>query len=213
MGRGDLQGSVEGWCVIADSSQVGSRLPLTAERFGESVVLWRDPEGSVMGSRVRPDEGLEESSDTDEALVVHEAKGWIWSWRGHGDPDRAAFEGPGEVDVGDPDSLSSHVWHMPVHQAIEATRRARPSTTLLGPNLCADTVGRHIGIVVAFVALDDRRTEVLVRSRTRRADVTGLGWLMTSMMQRRARRVLNRPPSPGPERYATPPSRARSEAS
>lgn len=213
MGRGELERSNEGWCVVADSSQVGSRLPLTAERFGEPVVLWRDPEGVVMASRVRPDEGLEDPSDSAEALVVHEAQGWIWSWRGEGDPDHAALEPMNEAEPGDPGSLSSHVWDMPVRQAIGATRRARPSTRVLGPNLCTDTVGDHMGIIAAFVPLDDRRTEVLVRSHTRRTNVTGLGWLMASMMQRRARRVLSRPPPRSRDRDATVPTSARSEAS
>jgi len=211
VGRGNSEGANEGWWVIADSSQVGSRLPLTAERFGEHVVLWREPTGIVLASRVRPDEGFEDSSDA-ETLVVHEAHGWIWAWRGDGEPDRAVLDGLTDVPAGAPDSLSSHVWDMPVRQAMQATFRARPTNRLLASNLGSDTLNEHIGIITAFVPIDERRTEVLVRSDARRATVTGLGWLMTSMMQRRARRALGTAPRPIRDQRETQPTGAGPEA-
>jgi len=194
MPREEYEEQNDRWCVIADADAVGSWLPCSLQRFGRDLVLWRDSTGELVGQLARESEDPREPPPS---IIVREAHGWIWWWRGDERsmlPRIAYFEG---VRPDEHLSLVSQTWACSYEHAVEQARGSRPATDELAPNLWESALNEHMGIVVAVIPVDHEHTEVLVRSYQRVVNLEGISHLFSSAIRLRASQHMAGPAPAG----------------
>ena len=155
----------EGWHLIADANEIIEGMPTVLRRFGESLVLWRDPTGTVRAEldacphRDEPLLRLDEGEPCLECLahapaptpLVREAHGWIWMWRGALHPQPA----PPDYFAG----LGSHLGYS-TSQALRVRSEEPDDAT----HLRLDASDPRRGRVTATVPVDDRQAVVYQRA-------------------------------------------------
>lgn len=161
----------EGWCVVADATEIEATMPTVLRRFGETFVLWRDPTGAVraeLDGCPHRDQPLEHGADGEACLEcleratagteVREAHGWIWAWRGT-DPPRVPvpdyFVGLRRTRSSTSSSMMRSAELMGWPEDAQPNRRA---------NLSLDASDPRRSRVTATVPVDDDHVQVYVRA-------------------------------------------------
>ncbi|MEX1365449.1 MAG: hypothetical protein AB1Z98_20145 [Nannocystaceae bacterium] len=166
--------SNDGWQVIADAGEATAGLPSVLRRNGDTLVLWRDPTGSVQAERRACTHGAAADDDADPCLecmdaelattvAVREANGWIWAWRGEGTPP------PGPLAYFDMDWPSERYTTSKLVADVDSSdvQRAGASPLQLS-NLRLESFEPRRHRVTAIVPTDEGK--VVVYLRTHRAD-------------------------------------------
>ncbi|MEM7159434.1 MAG: hypothetical protein AAF799_41735 [Myxococcota bacterium] len=141
-----------GWAVVADAGEVCDCRPVVVRRFGESLVLWRGPDGQLhaqLESTALSEDDPDPCAPLQRAEYreVREVGGWIWQWRGPVQPFYPVVPRPAVRANGVATTSAIECEHA------EAEALAQQARRLGGP-----------GTMTMVVTVDDQTARVYLRS-------------------------------------------------